>query len=652
MAEVNFGLLNTDPVAAQNEGFNYADKIAQSAAKYKAGAQYGTGDYAGAATTQANAGDIPAAQATTTAGQASAQAAHQYIAQAIPVFQGILQAHANDPDKGAAAIGDAFDHIAPEISQLTGHNDQALATLRQNLVADPQGTLNRIQAMVPITDKIVGDTDFRFQGARMVGSLTGAKTNTARPGQTVVQSAPVITGPDGQPIGQPTAPAPQATPPPAPAAAPPAPTGQQPLGIRSNNPGNLQPNGQEAKFSSPTAGILAASQNLDSYAAQGINTIAGIVSKWAPPTDATGKPINDTASYIASVSKQLGVDPNAPLNLHDPNVKGGLLEAMFHQENGAASASPAPPAPPNQPANGAHVLYQGGPQWRAPTADELKQYPGATQINAATGQVKYPPPSALAAGMTDDQIQPFIDNLKAGGTLPQSLARNPAMYARVLQGARDQGVSMQDILANQGNRKATQSTFQQINTRYQIVQGQEEAFQNSLNLAKNLVQQAGAQGGGQLINDLRNWIKTGVVGDPKTGAAINALDTAMNEYAKIIEGSTGNAGSSVSARADAHNMLSLADNIPAVLAKMDVLKQDAAFKIGALKDQHDTLQSALGSIGDKPAATATPSPSGGSTNLQPGTKYKGLDVLSPAAALKLNKGMGFYDTSGTFRVRN
>lgn len=166
MAEVDFSPLMVNPLAQQKQAYSYADMIGQNAAKYQAGQQYAAGDYSGASKTQAQAGNIDQAQAIDQQGQKSAEAVHAYITQALPVFQKILQVHASDPDGGKQAIAQAFDSVAPEISQLTGHNDQALATLRQNLVSDPQGTLSRIQAMVPVKYSNVapGSTVLRQQG--------------------------------------------------------------------------------------------------------------------------------------------------------------------------------------------------------------------------------------------------------------------------------------------------------------------------------------------------------------------------------------------------------------------------------------------------------------------------------------------------------
>lgn len=166
MAEIQWNLAQSDPIAQQKQAYSYADMIGQNAAKYQAGQQYSAGDYAGAAKTQAQAGNIDQAQAISQEGQKSTEAVHAYITQALPVFQKILQVHAGDPDGGSGAIGQAFDSLAPEISQLTGHNDQALGTLRQALVSDPQGTLARIQAMVPVKYSNVapGSTVLRQQG--------------------------------------------------------------------------------------------------------------------------------------------------------------------------------------------------------------------------------------------------------------------------------------------------------------------------------------------------------------------------------------------------------------------------------------------------------------------------------------------------------
>ncbi|MGK2829248.1 hypothetical protein ACSI5F_03965 [Ralstonia pseudosolanacearum] len=114
----------------------------------------------------------------------------------------------------------------------------------------------------------------------------------------------------------------------------------QPRGIRNNNPGNLNfvgqagatreagPNGRFAVFQSAEAGLQALAHQLRLYAQRGINSVRAIISKFAPPSE------NNTQAYIDSVSKRLGVDSNASLNLNDPHMAQGLMDAIIRVENG------------------------------------------------------------------------------------------------------------------------------------------------------------------------------------------------------------------------------------------------------------------------------------------------------------------------------
>lgn len=634
-----------DPIAAQTRGFNYADQIAQSASKYKAGSQYAAGDYSGAAATQAQAGDIPQAQQTQQFAQQTAAKGQAYIAQALPVFAKIAEAHANDPDKGAAALGDAFDHIAPEAQALTGANPQSLAAFRQSLVSDPRGTLARLQAQVPTEYKTAGDTLYQFRNGVNTGQFEGAKFIPFTAGGGIAQ---VGGGTGGAPAPAGGLQQPGVAAPVAPGGSSPAPSGQLIAAADPNamhavesggNPNAVSPRGamgvsqvMPATASDPGYGVAPARDNSPAELQRvGDQTLAAYTQHYGNPTlghIAYNWGPGNTDKWLAAGGKF----SQLPSETQDYLGRIAVAQAVPQQGGQQQPQSGQQPGQPN-----VQILRQPQPVWHPPTPEELKQYPGAVAMNV-NGEPKYPPASQVAANMTTDQLQPFVDNLKAGGALPTSLARNPAAYAKVLQIARDQGVSMQDVLANQGTRKATQATFQQVSTRYAMVQTQEQAFNNSLALAQQKIQALGNQAGGKFLLNFKNYLKTGVIGDPATGAAINAVDTAMNEYAKIIEGSTGAGGSSVSARADAQNMLSAADNLPAFMEKVGVLKADAGYKIGALKDQYDTLQGALHSIGEgKPQAA--PSNDGTPT------------VSSPAAALKLAPGTKFRTPDGRVKIR-
>lgn len=186
----------------------------------------------------------------------------------------------------------------------------------------------------------------------------------------------------GQPAAAPTA---------SPAAAAPAvsPAGT-PRGIRNNNPLNIEAggftqgmpgfagsDGRFAKFESPEQGVAAADRLLQTYSTKhGLNTVAGIVGRWAPASDG-----NNVSAYAQAVAKNMGVDPNQPLNMADPNTRLKLIEFMGQHENGrpiqmafssqSRTASDAPfgemaSLPPSSNAPAASAPPPASPQAQAP----------------------------------------------------------------------------------------------------------------------------------------------------------------------------------------------------------------------------------------------------------------------------------------------
>jgi len=115
----------------------------------------------------------------------------------------------------------------------------------------------------------------------------------------------------------------------------------EPRGLRNNNPGNIESgrfaatvqgfqgsDGRFAQYATPEQGIQAADKLLTSYAGRGLNTVNGIVNRWAPPTE------NNTGAYVAQVAKELGVDPNQPLDMNNWEVRQKLIAAKIRVENG------------------------------------------------------------------------------------------------------------------------------------------------------------------------------------------------------------------------------------------------------------------------------------------------------------------------------
>jgi hypothetical protein len=118
-----------------------------------------------------------------------------------------------------------------------------------------------------------------------------------------------------------------------------------PAGIRNNNPGAMMPGGKLAQYPDMQTGLQALDGNLASYGKQGVNTISGVISKWAPPNE------NDTQAYIKDVSQRLGISPNQKIDLTNPLQRQALSTAIALHENGPSgvfgggSAKPAA-APP------------------------------------------------------------------------------------------------------------------------------------------------------------------------------------------------------------------------------------------------------------------------------------------------------------------
>lgn len=114
-----------------------------------------------------------------------------------------------------------------------------------------------------------------------------------------------------------------------------------PRGIRNNNPGNIKGDdewqgktGADAngfvQFDTPANGARALAINLKNQQDKnGLNTIGEIIPKYAPSSDN-----NNTQAYVDSVSKQMGVAPDAKLDLSDPKTLSSFTSAVISHENG------------------------------------------------------------------------------------------------------------------------------------------------------------------------------------------------------------------------------------------------------------------------------------------------------------------------------
>lgn len=113
-----------------------------------------------------------------------------------------------------------------------------------------------------------------------------------------------------------------------------------PRGLRNKNPGNVEAgadrwdgqtgsDGRFATFESPEAGIRALARTLITYQDKhGLNTVEGIIGRWAPPGE------NNTKAYARAVADAVGFEPTAQLDLKDAKVLQALTRAIIRHENG------------------------------------------------------------------------------------------------------------------------------------------------------------------------------------------------------------------------------------------------------------------------------------------------------------------------------
>lgn len=176
------------------------------------------------------------------------------------------------------------------------------------------------------------------------------------------------------------------------------PSGTATIGQRQNNPGNLtfagQPGAQPgqgnrfAAFPDMPTGVAANAAQLALYQTQhGINTVRGAVTRWV------GDPKADLTSYVGDIAKALGVGPDDPIDLTNPDVQAKFIQAQFPHE----SAGGGYVLNPADVQRGVQMAAQqrGQPVQQRPAQTAAATPPGTTTPPAASTA---PPASPFGAG--------------------------------------------------------------------------------------------------------------------------------------------------------------------------------------------------------------------------------------------------------------
>lgn len=230
---------------------------------------------------------------------------------------------------------------------------------------------------------------------------------------------------------------------------PPSPGGAAPSGdpkdsapIRNNNPGAMMPGGKLAVYKTPEEGIAALDGNLKRYGDGGINTIAGVISKWAPPNE------NDTAAYISAVASRLGIPANQKIDLSNPYTRHALSGAIMIHENGnktvfkpgatpaAGGVTPSSNTSQAASANGPGI----NPSTQPASASATAPAAGATRSPYTAGRPTVSPatqsqPARATAPATQAAAEPVGRSPQSMGDDFESLPSRTALMARVKDAA-------------------------------------------------------------------------------------------------------------------------------------------------------------------------------------------------------------------------
>lgn len=182
----------------------------------------------------------------------------------------------------------------------------------------------------------------------------------------------------------------------------------------TNNPGNVGNFGDQVRvYPTILDGLKGMRANLLSPAYAKNPTVAAIISLWSPSNE------NDTSALIKDTAAMMGVDPNQPLNLNDPQTMKGLMRAITVNEGSykyvpadefdmAVGLKPVP-------AGYKSVDYRGGQQAQGATGAPYSGGSGGVSPNvmaAAAFPGDYGAAAGRVAGIQQQQEKNDLDRKK------------------------------------------------------------------------------------------------------------------------------------------------------------------------------------------------------------------------------------------------
>ena len=238
-----------------------------------------------------------------------------------------------------------------------------------------------------------------------------------------------------------------------------------------------------------------------------------------------------------------------------------------------------------------------------PTMDDSEAWQKARdEVTRADVAAKQP-----VSTLNPDALDTQADLFNATHQLPVGYRNAPdarAIMNRAAERAKEQGLKPGDLLSSAAGQRAASTSLTNLTKISDAAKSYERSATDELNLAVSLIPKTPEPLNSQLFTEWgrQGSAALGGVDVPKYQAA---LISALDEYAKVLTGATGAAGSTDTARNQALALIppgATSDQIPAIV---EVLKQGMRFKV----DEYDTqLADIRKRIGGGAGSVSAPKP--------------------------------------------
>ena len=207
--------------------------------------------------------------------------------------------------------------------------------------------------------------------------------------------------------------------------------------------------------------------------------------------------------------------------------------------------------------------------------------------------------------MTDDSKEMAIEKVLAGDALPRAFAANPVLaseiYDLAAKKARERGMTGQEAVLNAKSIKADQTSLTNLTKQYDMITAFEGTAIKNLDM---LLEQSKKvpRGDIQLVN---SFILGGKrqFSDPETIKFYAILKPTLDEYAKILAGSTGSAGATDTSRREAAELITPYMSDKAITDLVPFIKRELANRTSMLEEQRQAIKGRMQG-GAKPATSA------------------------------------------------